>query len=111
MFFSKKNIPGYSEGKRNFKLKIEDKFKKDAPKDKLHIWPDGYRRFSALEKSEDPFFVKPQKFNYKIVIFSILVVLLLWFIGLRTIEKKKMAAMPEEKSVMVLIAPSDDTNK
>jgi len=50
----------------------------DKKADKLkRIWPKGYKRFSS--ESEEEFEIRPQKYNPKLIILSLLILLILWF--------------------------------
>ncbi len=108
MLFSKKNSLSYNSTTKNFKLKIEDKFKKEDASEKMHIWPEGYERFSAPKKKEKNYYIAPQKFNYKILFFSIIVVILIWIVALRPLKKEKTQVVQKDDSVKVLILKDGD---
>ncbi|OGL38357.1 MAG: hypothetical protein A2149_06140 [Candidatus Schekmanbacteria bacterium RBG_16_38_11] len=43
------------------------------------VWPKGYKRFE-IGSEEEIFEVKPQKYNFRLILLSLILVLILWFL-------------------------------
>lgn len=100
----------YIRGLKPVKLKIADKFKKPSAKDNLKIWPKSYKRFS-VSKEEENFKVEPQKHNYKLLLISIGILLLLWLIFIRPIEGIKKPHTTPDKSIAVQLSDNSAAEK
>ena len=54
------------------------KFPHKKEKEIKSAWPKGYKRFKGVSKKES-FAVKPQKYNYKLILLSLIVAIIVWF--------------------------------
>jgi len=96
----------YIRGLKPVKLKVADKFKKPSAKDNLKIWPKCYKRFSVSNEEEN-FKVEPQKHNYKLLLISIGILLILWLVFIRPIEKIKAPHSTPDKSIAVQLSDNN----
>ena len=46
-----------------------------------NIWPKGYKRFDS--KDNEGFEIRPQKYNLRLMLLSLLILLILWFFLIR----------------------------